>query len=233
MRIIEHPKVVLLDTNLAINNITKVYYGFRNCYSPDEVMETELNNSVTEQEMVVFIKKMRKSPHESPLEHASLTFRISDISRNCSHQIVRHRLASMSQSSQRYIKLDESTPIVIPTTILNNESETKLYLQNVQTCLNQYETMIINGIPKEDARFILPSCIATSIVMTMNFRELIHFFHERLCYRAQWEIREVANQMFKLCIDKYPCIFENEGPKCISLGKCPEYKPCAYAPYKV
>jgi thymidylate synthase (FAD) len=154
------------------------------------------------------------------------------MSRAASHQLVRHRIASYSQQSQRYVKVN-SMPVIVPPSIAASEEAKADFLHHMQACENAYHRIAqLDAVAAEDARFVLPSAAATHIVMTMNFRSLLHFFEERLCNRAQWEIRDLAGQMFKLCVRHYPAIFENAGPKCRRLKFCPEAKPCGAAPWK-
>lgn len=182
--------------------------------------------------METFIRRMLKSehPHESPLEMASLTWHIT-CSRACSHQLVRHRIASYSQQSQRYVRMDD-LPIIVPPTFTETEQRWTRFAKVMQDLQWDYSNALEAGIPAEDARYLLPNCVATQIVVTMNFRTLLHFFAERCCSRAQWEIRDIAGQMLDICKELYPAIFENAGPKCKRLGHCPEAKPCGKQPWK-
>ena len=185
------------------------------------------------------------SGHESVLEHASFTFAIEGISRACSHQLVRHRMASYSQQSQRYVKASYvDVRFVTPRSISQN---TKLidgvskppgqvnyeYLQLMRLIGRMYEQMIDAGIPEEDARYILPNACYTNLVVTMNARELRHFFSLRCCERAQWEIKQVAERMLALVREVAPALFEDAGPQCIKLGYCPEKRGCGRYPKKV
>ena len=160
--------------------------------------------------------------HVSVIEHASFTFSLEGISRACSHQLVRHRLASYTQQSQRYVELQDPDTFVIPETIQENPEAQKIFQNLLKAQFETYQKLIAMGIPKEDARFILPNATRTNIIVTMNARELLHFFSLRCCGRAQWEIREVANQMLKLAKEAAPIIFEKAGPQCVRLGYCPE-----------
>jgi thymidylate synthase (FAD) len=168
-------------------------------------------------------------PHESPLEHASLTFHIT-CSRACSHQLVRHRIASYSQQSQRYVRMND-LPVIVPPSA--SDLFCKDYFMGVvREAEKRYSDLIEGGVSAEDARYLLPHCVATQIVVTMNFRSLLHFFAERCCNRAQWEIRDIANQMLGICKSLYPCVFENAGAHCLRLKHCPEAKPCGARPWK-
>lgn len=243
MQIVE-PKVELLDIvgleklqykQYIDNNLLKLYYAYRRCYSgkvDDFSKELTIPFSAEDKAKVeTFIRKMRKSPHESPLEHVSMTFHVYNMDRAISHQWVRHRIASHSQCSQRYVKCDDLA-VTVPDSIKNNSNLFEAYKHLISEIENMYDAFIANKIPAEDARSILPNCTATHIVTTMNFRELIHFFNERCCYRAQKGIRDIAYQMLEICQKLYPCIFENVGAKCITLHKCPEIEPCKEKPFK-
>lgn len=177
------------------------------------------------------------SGHESVLEHCTFTFAIGGISRACSHQLVRHRMASYSQQSQRYVKMDEFeyvTPESFMTTVTddywNTESSDNSTLASeefeslMEVIGELYERMIRAGIPEEDARYVLPNACTTNIVVTMNARELRHFFNLRCCNRAQWEIRELADRMLELCKETCPILFEDAGASCVATGRCPEGK---------
>lgn len=168
-----------------------------------------------------------RSGHDSVLEHVSFTFSISGISRSCSHQLVRHRLASYSQQSQRYVKEDRFE-YVIPETI--NGYTHEQYVWAMKVIQKVYDDLIDHGVPKEDARYVLPNACTTSLIMTMNARELRHFFNLRCCNRAQWEIRELAERMLELCEDAAPELFADSGPSCVSLTYCPESRSCGRFP---
>lgn len=209
------------------DNLTRIYAGYRRCYSD---IEGRIEIALPEKREE-FICKMIKSGHESPLEHASLTFHLT-CSRSCSHQLVRHRIASYSQQSQRYVKMDDLPYILPPLDYLTDEEREALhreYREDVAYVEAAYARKIARGAKPEDARGVLPEIAATQVLVTMNFRSLLHFFNERCCGRAQWEIRDIANQMLETCREFYPCVFENAGAKCVKLGHCPEAKPCGKA----
>jgi thymidylate synthase (FAD) len=220
------PKAELIEYGSHLGNISRIYAGYRRCYSASDNAEVKALPS----DMEAFIRKMMKSGHESPLEHASLTFHLT-CSRACSHQLVRHRIASYSQQSQRYVKLDD-LPVIVPPTFEETEQRHHRFVKVMQDLSWDYGCALEAGIPAEDARYLLPHCVATQIVVTMNFRSLLHFFNERCCNRAQWEIRDLAGQMLTICKELYPCVFDGAGPKCIKLGRCPEAKPCGARPWK-
>ena len=172
------------------------------------------------------IKKVVKSGHLSVMEHVSFTFSISGVSRVLTHQLVRHRMASYSQQSQRYVK--QKTDVVIPYTI-KGEYRDK-YEKMIDNIFSFYKEMVDNGIPKEDARYILPNATYTTIVMTMNFRELYHTASLRLCFRAQWEIRRMFEEIAKEVSKADPFLGGMLVPTCKILGYCPEEKTCGYMP---
>lgn len=172
------------------------------------------------------LRKALDSGHESVAEHAVFTFQIEGISRACSHQLVRHRMASYSQQSQRYVIMNDNDYFVIPESMKENVSEYVQYISVMKYLFNEYERMIESGVPMEDARYILPNACCTNITVTMNARELRHFLKLRLCNRAQWEINELAVRMLACVIDIAPVLFEGVGPACIMDGKCKEKKRC-------
>lgn len=162
--------------------------------------------------------------HFSVIEHASFTFSLEGISRVLTHQLVRHRLASYTQQSQRYVKYDTLEHYVTPKSITKNKEAKKVYKQCLKHISEAYQKLLTLEVPKEDARFILPNAAKTNITVTMNGRELRHFFNLRCCVRAQWEIREVAIEMLKQVKRAAPAIFENAGPYCVEFGYCLEGK---------
>lgn len=163
------------------------------------------------------------SGHESVLEHAVFTFRVEGLSRAALAQLTRHRLASFSVQSQRYVRIN-GIDLVMPESIRNSDfyEEARSLLEDV---MNLYRRMVDAGIPAEDARYVTPQAVPTSLIMTMNARELRHFFSLRCCNRAQWEIRHLADEMLKLCKQTAPEIFRDAGPGCVSKG-CPEKIAC-------
>ena len=189
------------------------------------------------------LRKALDSGHESVAEHAVFTFQIEGISRACSHQLVRHRMASYSQQSQRYVNMG-GFEYVTPPSIGDRKIGSTLdpiTLQKYEfTLKEEYDAIMKNlqsaycrlvekhGVPEEDARYILPNACCTNITVTMNARELRHFFKLRLCKRAQWEIRELAECMYGCVKHIAPVLFEGVGPACIMEGKCTEIKGCGY-----
>lgn len=152
------------------------------------------------------IRKWIMAGHESVIEHASATFRISGVSRALTHQLVRHRIASYSQQSQRYVKESEFD-YVIPPSIKKDKNLNNDYMWFMNCIQDMYNYLIDSGIKKEDARFILPNACCTEIVMTMNFREFRHFLKLRTNKSAQWEIREMANHILTVLYDHAPNVF--------------------------
>jgi len=194
----------------------------RLCYSKIDI--SELAEKLTNEKVKELLDRLRRSGHLSPFEHASFTFGIEGISRVTSHQLVRHRIASYSQQSQRYVKMTKAE-FVVPPSIMKNENALELLSSVNESARSAYNRLIELGIPEEDARYVLPQGVTTKIIVTMNARELLHFFNLRCCLRAQWEIRMMANLMLKEVKEVAPIIFENAGPFCFS-GPCPEEGPC-------
>jgi thymidylate synthase (FAD) len=157
----------------------------------------------------------------SPIEHVSFSFGIEGISRACSHQLVRHRVASFSQQSQRYVK-EEAFDYITPPSI-TERAFAPMFHRAMERAQEEYTKLIEAGVPAEDARFLLPNACETKIVVTMNARELLHFFRVRTCNRAQWEIRGMAKQMLALCKEAAPVIFSKSGPGCL-YNACGEGK---------
>lgn len=186
-----------------------IYSAGRQCYSKKTAKELYNNMwlNTGEREAERFIKKLIKNGHLSPLEHVSFTFSVEGISRACSHQLVRHRLASYSQQSQRYINHD-GFDYVLPDSIAVHQMAKLDYKEIMAQLDTLYKKLIDYGIPKEDARYLLPNACCTNIVVTMNCRELLHFFKLRLHKSAQWEIRQLAESMLNLCKNVLPCVFE-------------------------
>lgn len=169
------------------------------------------------------LRKIVDMGHLSVLEHASFTFGIEGISRACSHQLVRHRIASYSQQSQRYVSHEAPFEAVIPESIAGRPELASRFQDHLATTHELYRELLAAGVPAEDARFVLPNAAATKLVMTMNARELHHFFALRCCRRAQWEIRAMAKEMLRLARQAAPLLFADAGPGCLR-GACPEGK---------
>lgn len=188
----------------------------RLCYSDKEI--SEIMDNFTDEKIEKFLNKLVSLGHESPLEHITFTFGVEGISRACSHQLVRHRIASYSQKSQRYV--DESNfSYVIPKNL--NAVDIAYYDYMMFTIGEFYKDLRAMGLEPEDARMILPNACCTSIIVTMNARSLLNFFKHRDCNRAQWEIRELSREMMALCKEVAPRIFFKAGASC-RRGKCSE-----------
>lgn len=214
------------------------------CYSPVGIDEIE--ESLDEEKVESFLSLLMDLNHESPIEHISFTFGIEGVSRTLTHQLVRHRIASFSQQSQRYVKL-EQFEYIIPPNISSNKSAKELFIKAMeddQKYYNEiteilfqehYNKYINQGLSEkesknkaekesiEDARYIFPNACETKIVITMNARSLLNFFNLRCCNRAQWEIRSLATSMLKEVRKVYPTLFKSAGPRCVN-GPCPEGK---------
>jgi thymidylate synthase (FAD) len=163
-----------------------------------------------------------ESGHESIIEHIVYTFRIEGVSRSLLAQLSRHRLASLAVESQRYVKQD-GFKYVVPPSIPEHLVDT--YIAQMSSINDWYNAWLYAGVPQEDARYILPNACKTNLIITMNARELRHFFLLRCCNRAQWELRQLAEQMLVMCRETTPIVFDNAGAPC-KRGKCPEKKPC-------
>lgn len=190
----------------------------RLCYSPDQV--EELLMGLTENRAKKLLAKLVEQRHFSPFEHASFTFGISGVSRSLSHQLVRHRIASYSQQSQRYVAMD-SVPTVVPPSIAADPEAWELFRQAMQAVEQAYQRLLAK-VPAEDARYVLPNACQTNLVVTMNARSLHNFFSLRCCNRAQWEIRELAWKMLELVLAVAPTLFQSAGPGCLNGAGCQE-----------
>ena len=206
----------------------------RLCYSADDV--ATIMDEMCDFDAEKQIKLLQSIGHESPIEHVSFTFAIEGVSRSLLTQITRHRLASFSVRSQRYVKMD-FVDYVTPDAFCDDDELLAHYESVIDAAKISYRALsyelkqkyIENGMDAksaekkaiEDARFVLPNAACTSMVMTMNARELLHFFRLRTCNRAQWEIREVADKMLAECYRVAPTIFKDAGCGCCS-GACPE-----------
>jgi len=214
-------KVVLLSWTKNAQQVVST--AIRQCYSA--VGAADLKREISSQKQKELIRMVLASGHTSTLEHASFTFAIEGISRSCSHQLVRHRLASYSQQSQRYVDFSKKgIGFVVPPSIRNNPELLKEFKKAIKNAEDSYFSLRKRGIAAEDARFILPNAAATKIVVTMNARELLHFFELRLCQRAQWEIRALAQAMLRAVKKVCPTIFAVAGPTCETQKICWEGK---------
>ena len=205
------------------NPLETIYKAARQCYSAGSVADME---TASREKMANLIRRCIRSGHTSVLEHVSFTFAISGVSRALSHQLVRHRMASYSQQSQRNVKAGELEYVCPPSLYESLSAERSYFLASLTAAECAYRDMIAAGVNAEDARFVLPQACATNIVMTMNCRALLHFFEERSCNKAQWEIHRIAMETMSCMVDELPEVFNFAGPKCRRLGFCPEEKGC-------
>ena len=220
-------KVKLLS--LTQNALSLIYAACRQCYSAEFAGDIFEKAKEDPEKMAKFITKIVDSGHESPLEHVKFTFAVEGVSRALTHQLVRHRLASYSQQSQRYVKEDNFS-FITPPTIKKDPEALKEYqdvLSRIQQGYNRLLQLlqdkgIVGEKANQDARFVLPQGAETKIVVTMNVRELMHFFSLRCCSRAQWEIKALADNMLAICKKELPAVFSNAGAKCEALKYCPE-----------
>ncbi|MDR2395547.1 MAG: FAD-dependent thymidylate synthase [Endomicrobium sp.] len=204
-------KVKLLQFTQEPEKICALAAGL--CYSYKTV--DELAQSFDKEKIEKLLSKVISSGHYSVLEHASFTFGIEGVSRALLAQLTRHRIASFSVQSQRYVKFKNTLEFIVPESIKKNAELLKRYNNFLIEAENLYKEILSAEIPAEDARFILPNASATKIIFTMNARELRHFFSLRTCNRAQWEIREMACRMLSLVKQKAPLLFNDAGPNCI------------------
>lgn len=214
------------------------------CYSPVGVDEIE--EKLTEESTEKFINHLMNIGHESPIEHVTFTFAVEGVSRTLTHQLVRHRMASFSQQSQRYVKLDQFN-YVVPPAIEENKRAKEIFIETMKKDQENYGKIVDilfkdkfeefkgEGLDEnsakskaekmsiEDARYLFPNACETKIVFTMNARSLLNFFKNRSCNRAQWEIRELSIEMYKLVKSVAPTLFKYAGPGCL-YDNCPEGK---------
>jgi len=211
------------------NMLKTVYTACRTCYSAD--MPINIYNSTDDEEkMLKLIERVISSGHYSTIEHIQVSFAISNVSRACTHQLVRHRHMSFSQKSQRYVKEKGQFDYITPPTIEKNP-ELKEKFDNFMGEISKIYTEFTEaGIPAEDARFVLPNAAASSLVTSLNLRELIHLANIRLCTRAQYEIRIMVKMMCDELVKQEPWLKKYLVPKCERLGFCDEDKSCGRVP---
>jgi thymidylate synthase (FAD) len=206
------------------------------CYSAAHV--EDIMENLTEENTEKFLNMLMSYGHESPIEHVSFTFAVEGISRSLTHQLVRHRIASYSQQSQRYVKL-EQFEYIIPPAIAKDDRAKQIFERSMEEGQKAYDELVIilkdkyisegssilNAEKKaiEDARYVFPNACETKIIVTMNARSLMNFFRHRCCNRAQWEIRALADEMLKQVKAISPTLFKYSGPSCVG-GPCPEGK---------
>ena len=201
----------------------------RLCYAP--VGAAELLETMSDEAVMRVLKVIVGSGHMSALEHASYTFAVDGVSRACTHQLVRHRLASYNQQSQRYVTYADEPSFIVPPSLEGDPDSLAAFESANRAAFDAYRQLIDSGIAAEDARYLLPNAMETKIVVTMNVRELLHFFALRCCNRAQWEIRNLALRMLELVEPTAPYIFADAGAEC-RRGPCPEGKMTCGTPYE-
>jgi len=226
-------KVNVQLLEVSRNPLSLIYAACRQCYAAGFAADMFSDDETDHEKKSEFVRKIMASGHESPLEHVKFTFAIEGVSRALTHQLVRHRVASYSQQSQRYVRESDFDYIEPPSIAGNDKAhskfiETMRYIQDAYTEIAGY--LAEDGRKGEsvyqDARFVLPQAAETKIVVTMNCRELLHFFKHRCCTRAQWEIRMLAMAMLSLCRQVLPEIFPQTAASCDFLGYCPEGSFC-------
>lgn len=234
------PKVTLLAHTPLPEKV--IAAAAKLCYS--SAPASEIMEGLTDESTESFLNMLMGLGHASPIEHATFTFGIEGVSRSLTHQLVRHRVASYSQKSQRYVT-EGAFDYILPPEVEAVPEAREEFLKAMENAQNAYD-MIADELTKkhyatfieegksekeakrlaekkaiEDARFVLPNACETMIVATMNVRELLHFFNQRCCNRAQWEIRDLAKEMLRQCYKEAPKLFEHAGPPCLN-GPCPE-----------
>lgn len=224
----EFPVVHLISE--PVNALKTIYLACRTCYSADFPINI-WEKDISEEKMLNLIHKVMESGHHSTIEHCQYTFTISGISRACTHQLVRHRHMSFSQKSQRYVVEKGQFEYITPSTVKNVglEEEYKGLMSNIN---GFYDKMIEKGIPAEDARFVLPNASTSSLIVSLNLRELIHIANLRLCVNAQHEIRKLTKKMCELVVEKEPWLANYLVVKCEKHKYCDEIKNCGRYPSK-
>jgi len=208
----------------------------RLCYAP--VSAAQLTETMSDDDVARLVRGLVASGHHSALEHASFTFAVDGVSRACTHQLVRHRMASYNQQSQRYVNFSAGDGFVMPPAIAADATAAQVFLRAMDQAREAYDRLVELGLAdgrtresvQEDARFVLPNAAETKIVVTMNGRELRHFFTVRCCNRAQWEIRALAWDLRDRVKVLAPALFHKSGPGCL-YGTCPEGKMTCGKPY--
>ena len=215
------------------------------CYAGCDI--DTLMDGLTTDKVERFLNMLSSIGHESPIEHITFTFGIEEVSRSFLAEVTRHRMASFSVQSQRYVEVT-NFEFVTPPEIAADEKAIEIYNEQMKSCIDSYNkladilkekhyaTFLADGFDEktakqkaqkkaiEDARFVLPNACCTKMLVTMNARSLLNFFKLRCCNRAQWEIRAVATEMLRQCCEVAPTIFKNAGPECVRSGKCGEGK---------
>ena len=210
--------------------LSLIYAAFRQCYHAGfvgEMWPKLLKGEIDRQKQADFVEQVMASGHVSPIEHVSFTFAVQGVSRALTHQLVRHRIASYSQQSQRYVD-GSDFDYILPPSIAKNEQARERFIRCINDIGEAYRQIkelleeAGHDKAKEDARFLLPQAAETRIVVTMNCRSLLNFFEHRCCMRAQWEIRALAEAMLRECRKALPAVFDCAGARCERLGYCPE-----------
>lgn len=223
-------KVILLRHTLSPEET--IALSAKLCYSKSTI--EDLKDKISRKDQTAFIEKLMGMGHESVLEHVTFSFGVEGVSRVLLAQLTRHRIASFSVQSQRYVSYENGFGFIMPESIeaLGEEAvqQYQKQMDTIESWYVEWQKRLGKGEKSnEDARFVLPNACETRLVVTMNVRELRHFFSLRMCNRAQWEIRKMAEEMFKICFDTAPALFMDAGPSCIR-GKCPEgEKSCGMA----
>jgi len=197
----------------------KVAMAARLCYSP--IGAAELEEKLSDAQVKNLVEKILSMGHFSTLEHASFTFAVEGVSRVLTHQLVRHRIASYSQQSQRYVK-EHDFEFVVPPSVAANPEARERFTELMEEIRAVYGKLTAMGVHQEDARYCLSNATETKILVTMNARALFNFFELRCCTRAQWEIRKMAELMLQEVRAVAPTLFAKAGPTCISEGYCRE-----------
>ena len=223
-------KVILLRHTLSPEETIAI--SAKLCYSKSTI--EDLRDKISRKDQSEFIEKLMNMGHECVLEHVTFSFGVEGVSRVLLAQLTRHRIASFSVQSQRYVSYENGFGYILPDSIAAlGEDAVQQYQKQMDTIEGWYvdwQKKLGKGEKSnEDARFVLPNACETRLVVTMNVRELRHFFSLRMCNRAQWEIRKMAEEMFRICFETAPALFADAGPACIR-GKCPEgEKSCGMA----
>lgn len=216
------------------NPLQTIETAARTCYSdksPKEIIE-DIKNHPNHEKSMKYVRGVFKSGHLSVFEHVSFTFGIEDVSRAFLAQITRHRLASFSVRSQRYVDMRSAYQNTIEETLkyLSNMKEENV-IKYINESFEGYNASLEDGDLKEMARLLLPEATLTTMVVTMNVRELVHLFSLRLCVRAWKPMRDVVEKMYECVMEELPEVFELVGPSCKTLGYCPEgNRSCGKAP---
>lgn len=210
--------------------LQSIYAAARTCYS-SETPQAIHRSKPERAKMETLVRKTIEAGHHSVLEHAIFVFALSGVSRACSHQLVRHRVASFSQQSQRYVRASKPD-YVTPPSIAASKPLHQEYQRAIDNLFALYGRFTAQGIPNEDARFLLPNAAVTHLVMSMNLRELIHVSALRLCTNSQWEIRNLFRAVKEALARLDPFLGSLLQPRCEDLGYCPEMHCCGRFPRK-